>query len=134
MAGARGHRVFPGRLEKHLLGIGERAVVTAMRAPVGDFRDWEAVRAWAEEIAEEMTENRGREPAAGAGQLYALTTVTRPDHGDRARRVVDALIAHRAEQQAGEPAVAPGAHDQQVSVPRRSDQARCRRFVRPRGR
>ena len=49
--GARGHRVFPGRLEKHLLGFGERAMVTAMRAPTGDFRDWDAVRAWAEEIA-----------------------------------------------------------------------------------
>ena len=55
MVGARGHRVFPGRLDKHLLGIGERAMVTAMRAPVGDFRDWEAVRTWAEEVAQEMT-------------------------------------------------------------------------------
>jgi menaquinone-dependent protoporphyrinogen oxidase len=26
-------------------------VVTAMRAPVGDFRDWDAVRTWAAEIA-----------------------------------------------------------------------------------
>jgi menaquinone-dependent protoporphyrinogen oxidase len=54
MVGARGHRVFPGRLDKHLLGIGERAMVTAMRAPVGDFRDWAAVRAWAGEIAPEV--------------------------------------------------------------------------------
>jgi menaquinone-dependent protoporphyrinogen oxidase len=49
--GARGHRVLPGRLDKSLLGIGERAMVTAMRAPVGDFRDWDGLRAWAEEIA-----------------------------------------------------------------------------------
>jgi menaquinone-dependent protoporphyrinogen IX oxidase len=54
LVGARAHRVFPGRLDKHLLGIGERAMVTAMRAPVGDFRDWDALRDWAEEIAEEM--------------------------------------------------------------------------------
>jgi menaquinone-dependent protoporphyrinogen oxidase len=54
LVGARAHRVFPGRLDKHLLGIGERAMVTAMRAPVGDFRDWVALRDWAEEIAEEM--------------------------------------------------------------------------------
>ncbi|GAB3309875.1 flavodoxin domain-containing protein [Geodermatophilus aquaeductus] len=47
----RGHRVFPGRLDKALLGFAERAVVTAMRAPLGDFRDWDAVRAWAGEIA-----------------------------------------------------------------------------------
>ena len=54
LVGARAHRVFPGRLDKHLLGIGERAMVTAMRAPVGDFRDWGALGAWAEEIAEEL--------------------------------------------------------------------------------
>jgi menaquinone-dependent protoporphyrinogen IX oxidase len=56
LVGARGHRVFPGRLDKHLLSIGERAMVTAMRAPVGDFRDWAALRDWAEEIAEQLTE------------------------------------------------------------------------------
>jgi menaquinone-dependent protoporphyrinogen oxidase len=52
---ARGHRTFPGRLDKRLLGIGERAMVTAMRAPLGDFRDWDALRAWAEEIAADLT-------------------------------------------------------------------------------
>jgi menaquinone-dependent protoporphyrinogen oxidase len=26
-------------------------MVTAMRAPLGDFRDWAAVRAWGQEIA-----------------------------------------------------------------------------------
>jgi menaquinone-dependent protoporphyrinogen oxidase len=54
LVGARAHRVVPGRLDKHLLGIGERAMVTAMRAPVGDFRDWDALHAWAGEIAEEL--------------------------------------------------------------------------------
>lgn len=51
LVGARGHRVFPGRLDKEVLTVGERAMVTAMRAPLGDFRDWPAVRAWAEEVA-----------------------------------------------------------------------------------
>jgi menaquinone-dependent protoporphyrinogen oxidase len=51
---ARGHRVFPGRLDKSLLSIGERAMVTAMRAPLGDFRDWDAVRAWAAQVAGEL--------------------------------------------------------------------------------
>jgi len=51
LIGARGHRVFAGRLDKALLSWGERAMVTAMRAPLGDFRDWAAVRAWSEEIA-----------------------------------------------------------------------------------
>ncbi|MCZ2816112.1 flavodoxin domain-containing protein [Modestobacter sp. VKM Ac-2984] len=52
--GARGHRVLPGRLDRALLGIGELAMVTALRAPVGDFRDWAATQAWAEEIAEAL--------------------------------------------------------------------------------
>lgn len=47
----RGTRVLPGRLEPALLTFAERAVVTAMRAPLGDSRDWAQVRAWAEEIA-----------------------------------------------------------------------------------
>jgi menaquinone-dependent protoporphyrinogen oxidase len=51
LIGARAHSTFPGRLEKRLLTFGERAMVTAMRAPVGDFRDWEAVAAWGAEIA-----------------------------------------------------------------------------------
>ena len=51
VTGAREHRVFPGRLDKALLGFGERAMVTAMRAPTGDFRNWTAVAAWAAEIA-----------------------------------------------------------------------------------
>ncbi|MGY1691362.1 flavodoxin domain-containing protein [Geodermatophilus sp. SYSU D01105] len=61
----RGHRVFPGRLERSLPSFGERAVVTAMRAPVGDFRDWTAVGAWAEEIAAALSGRSARAPAAG---------------------------------------------------------------------
>jgi menaquinone-dependent protoporphyrinogen oxidase len=52
---ARGHAVFPGRLDKARLSFGERAMVTAMRAPLGDFRDWGAIRTWAESIAAEVT-------------------------------------------------------------------------------
>jgi menaquinone-dependent protoporphyrinogen oxidase len=55
LTGARGHRVFPGRLDPTVLSFGERAMVTAMRAPVGDFRDWDAVAAWAGEIAAAVT-------------------------------------------------------------------------------
>ena len=50
LTGAREHRVFPGRLDKSRLGFGERAMVTAMRAPLGDFRDWAEIAAWADEI------------------------------------------------------------------------------------
>jgi menaquinone-dependent protoporphyrinogen oxidase len=51
LLGARGHAVFPGRLDPARLSVGERAMVTAMRAPVGDFRDWAAVRAWGADLA-----------------------------------------------------------------------------------
>jgi menaquinone-dependent protoporphyrinogen oxidase len=54
LTGARGHAVFPGRLDKGLLSFGERAMVTAMRAPLGDFRDWGAVRDWAAAIAGQL--------------------------------------------------------------------------------
>jgi menaquinone-dependent protoporphyrinogen oxidase len=63
LIGARGHAVFPGRLEKALLTFGERAMVTAMRAPVGDFRDWAAVRTWSEGIAQEMAATSPSVPA-----------------------------------------------------------------------
>jgi len=54
LIGARGHQVFPGRLDPALLDVGERAMATAMRAPFGDFRDWDAVRAWAAAVAAEL--------------------------------------------------------------------------------
>jgi menaquinone-dependent protoporphyrinogen oxidase len=54
ITGAREHCVFPGRLDKQVLGFGERAMVTAMRAPTGDFRDWDGVRAWADAIAVDL--------------------------------------------------------------------------------
>ena len=47
-------RVFAGRRDKKLLGVGEKAVVIAVRAPEGDFRDWEAIDGFAGEIAEHL--------------------------------------------------------------------------------
>jgi menaquinone-dependent protoporphyrinogen oxidase len=47
----RGQRVFAGRLEPAQLSFVERAMTRAVKAPAGDYRDWDAVRAWAEEIA-----------------------------------------------------------------------------------
>jgi menaquinone-dependent protoporphyrinogen oxidase len=48
------HRVFAGRLDRSLLGLAEKAVVVAVRAPEGDFRDWEAIDGYAAEIAERL--------------------------------------------------------------------------------
>jgi menaquinone-dependent protoporphyrinogen oxidase len=50
------HRVFPGRLERRRLGFAERAVVAALRAPDGDFRDWDAVAAWSAGIVRTLEE------------------------------------------------------------------------------
>jgi menaquinone-dependent protoporphyrinogen oxidase len=54
-AGALQHRVFAGRLDRSLLGLGEKAVVIAVRAPEGDFRDWAAIDRFAAEIAGHLT-------------------------------------------------------------------------------
>ena len=52
--GAREHRLFPGRLDKNRLSFGERAVIIAVRAPEGDFREWDEIKAWAETIADTL--------------------------------------------------------------------------------
>ena len=49
--GAREHRLFSGRLEKRDLGLAEKAIVTVIRAPEGDFRSWTQIEAWAMQIA-----------------------------------------------------------------------------------
>ena len=58
--GARGHAVFAGRLVRNQLRFGDRAIAAALRAPDGDFRDWDAIRAWAASIAEELAANWAR--------------------------------------------------------------------------
>lgn len=54
--GASGHRLFAGRLDRQSLNLGERAIVTALRAPYGDYRDWASIRIWAKEIAAALDE------------------------------------------------------------------------------
>ena len=45
------HRIFFGALDRSKLGFGERMLVKAVKAPDGDFRDWDAIRTWADQIA-----------------------------------------------------------------------------------
>jgi menaquinone-dependent protoporphyrinogen oxidase len=52
---ARAHRSFAGRLDHDRLGPLERTITTVLRAPDGDFRDWDAIRRWADEIARELS-------------------------------------------------------------------------------
>jgi menaquinone-dependent protoporphyrinogen oxidase len=49
--GARDHRTFGGRLLADTPGIDPRIIATH---PIGDFRDWTAIEAWAMRIAREI--------------------------------------------------------------------------------
>ncbi|HOB18949.1 MAG TPA: flavodoxin domain-containing protein [Candidatus Methanoculleus thermohydrogenotrophicum] len=42
--------IFPGRLESSRLSAADRAIIKLVRAKTGDFRDWGAVRAWAQAL------------------------------------------------------------------------------------
>jgi len=50
--GPRDHRVFFGAIDAEKLGFVERRIVKAVKAPVGDFRNWEEIRDYADEIAD----------------------------------------------------------------------------------
>jgi menaquinone-dependent protoporphyrinogen oxidase len=52
----RGHRLFYGALTRDALGFGERMIIKAVKAPEGDFRDWDEIRAWAATIAAELSQ------------------------------------------------------------------------------
>jgi menaquinone-dependent protoporphyrinogen oxidase len=64
--GARDHRVFAGKLDRDRLNFLEKAVVVALRAPDGDFRDWDAIRGWARQIAGALQRGLSRVSAQGA--------------------------------------------------------------------
>lgn len=49
--GPRDIVLFHGVLDLEKLNLAEKLVVKALKAPIGDFRDWDAITAWAQEIA-----------------------------------------------------------------------------------
>ncbi len=57
--GARGHRVFAGRLDRAELSFTERLTVRVVHAESGDFRDHDAIRSWATEVAETLAAEPG---------------------------------------------------------------------------
>jgi menaquinone-dependent protoporphyrinogen oxidase len=63
--GAREHRIFAGKLVRKQLSFPERAIVSALRVPEGDFRDWTEIRQWAAGIADAM--GAGSSPQAPTG-------------------------------------------------------------------
>ncbi|MDQ4077855.1 MAG: flavodoxin domain-containing protein [Chloroflexota bacterium] len=47
---------FHGKIDTDELNLGERLLVKAIRAQVGDYRDWHAIRAWASGIAQALSQ------------------------------------------------------------------------------
>ncbi len=52
--GAIEHRVFSGKLDRSELRFADRAIAAALRAPEGDFRDFDEIREWASRISETL--------------------------------------------------------------------------------
>jgi menaquinone-dependent protoporphyrinogen oxidase len=50
LVGAKEHRVFPGKADKHELGFMERGVLRMVKNPYGDHRDWAEIEVWAKHI------------------------------------------------------------------------------------
>ena len=71
--GARGHQAFDGSLWPDQLGIGEWLTIKVIQAPTGDFRDWPAIRAWADEINDALAAQ-----PAGKVRLAASATQASP--------------------------------------------------------
>jgi menaquinone-dependent protoporphyrinogen oxidase len=63
---AREHRVFAGKLDRTKLSFGERAIAFAFHAAVGDFRDWDGIATWANEIADALATQPSSNPSVSA--------------------------------------------------------------------
>ncbi len=63
---ARDHRVLPGHLERARLGIAEKLIVTVVRAPDGDYRDWTATTEWVRGIIDEIVARQDAPEVSGA--------------------------------------------------------------------
>ena len=77
---ARGHVTLTGRLERDGLRLMDKLIVRVVKAPAGDFRDWDAIRAWAGAIGEALAD-----PAA-ATHASASRVAAPPTAAPAARR------------------------------------------------
>lgn len=50
--GARDHHLFRAALDPKRLNLFERSAVKAAKQPLGDYRDWADIEAWADSIAD----------------------------------------------------------------------------------
>jgi menaquinone-dependent protoporphyrinogen oxidase len=48
------HRLFAGKFDKSMFSFPERAIMRAVGAKEGDYRDWDEIDRWAAEIAEQV--------------------------------------------------------------------------------
>ena len=90
---ARGHRKFAGRLDRGVLSFAERTIIAAARGRDGDYRDLDAVRAWAGAIAAELSAEP-EPPATDVGALGRRAGDSRAD--SRTGRVVEEYRDHPA--------------------------------------
>ena len=51
LTGAREHATFAGKLDRAGLSLAEKAMARLVKAPEGDYRAWNVIRAWAAGIA-----------------------------------------------------------------------------------
>jgi menaquinone-dependent protoporphyrinogen oxidase len=65
------HQMFEGRIDRELLGFGERAVARVVGAPSGDFRPWYAIAEWARRIAASATGEEQVPVGAGPARVTA---------------------------------------------------------------
>ena len=54
--------MFAGSLSKVEMGFAERTIISMVKVPYGDYRDWDEIKTWAREIAQEL--NRVPTPVA----------------------------------------------------------------------
>jgi menaquinone-dependent protoporphyrinogen oxidase len=54
--GARDLAFFSGVIDPKKLNFPEKMIVRALKAPTGDFRDWDSIEAWAGSVAEALKE------------------------------------------------------------------------------
>jgi len=50
---------FHGVLDMKKLSLAEKLIVKGIKAPVGDFRDWDAITSWAVTIADALKKEVG---------------------------------------------------------------------------
>lgn len=58
LVGGRQHRVFAGKADKQAHGFVERRILSMLKDPYGDHRDWPAIGEWAMSIARELATAR----------------------------------------------------------------------------